>query len=199
MKSKSIAIAVLLCVSIFIQSCAGLSDDAFAHAVKAGNRAETKRLMQPYHSRLEIQERNGRWYNPLQYAIASGDGPAAFTLLKNGAPTSFDGKSLAYNAARVNHRGMANDFVAAGYGTQGDISQAYADASAKREANRRANAASAAMGVIFLAALMGGGGSSSSGSANTVCRNCGANMGIYHSGAYPGYCQTCVASFAGIR
>ena len=76
---------------------------------------------------------------------------------------------------------MANDFVAAGYGTQGDISQAYADASAKREANRRANAASMAMGVMFLAALMGGGGGGQSDSGggglfSKKCPNCGRSF-----------------------
>lgn len=164
MKFESLATALLLCGSLFIQSCSNLNDDAFAHAVKAGNHRETMRLMQPYHGKLEIQEVNGKWYNPLQYAIAAGDKDASFALIERGAPTRFDGKSLAYNAARVNHGDLANSFVTAGYGCRNDISQAYADARAERAAQNRANATALAIGCVFIAALLsspsGGGGSS---------------------------------------
>ena len=167
MSFKSFSTALLLCGALFLQSCSNLSDDAFAHAVKAGNRTETMRLMQPYHGKLQIQETNGKWYNPLQYAIASGDEKVSFALIERGSPTRFDGKSLAYNAARVNHDGLARSFVSAVYGSQGDISQAYADAKAERAARNRSNNAALAMGCVFLAALMGGG--SSHGAGNHIC------------------------------
>ena len=161
--------AVLLCASIFLQSCAGsLSDDAFAHAVKRGDRNQTMSLMQPHHGTLQVQEVNGKWYNPLQYAIASGDKDASFALIDRGAPTSFDGRSLAYNAARVNHGDLARSFANAGYGSSSDINRAYADARAEKEANSRASAAALAVGVVFLAALMSGSGGGG-GSAKCAC------------------------------
>jgi hypothetical protein len=172
MKSKSFLTAVLLSGSLFLQSCSNLSDDAFAHAVKAGNHHETMRLMQPYHGKLEIQEVNGKWYNPLQYSIAAGDKDASFALIERGSPTRLDGKSLAYSAARVNHGDLAKSFASAGYGSQQDISQAYADARAEREANRRAGEAAMVLGCVFIAALLssssGGHGQSSDGTAEWV-------------------------------
>ena len=186
---KSLSAALFLCGALFLQSCANLSDDAFAHAVKAGNRTETMRLMQPYHGKLQIQETNGKWYNPLQYAIASGDKEASFALIERGAPTSFDGKSLAYNAARVNHGDLARSFASAGYGSQSDISQAYADARAMQAARNRSNDAALAMGCVFLLALMGGG--SSHGGGDHICKNCGTDYGSY-PGAN-GNCQRCTA------
>lgn len=187
MKTHHFLTAILLCVSIFLQSCAGsLSDDAFAHAVKRGDRSQTMRLMQPHHGKLQIQEVNGKWYNPLQYAIASGDKEASFALIDQGAPTSFDGRSLAYNAARVNHGDLARSFASAGYGSTSDINRAYADARAERAANSRASAAALAVGVVFLAALMSGSGGGGGGG----CKNCGAST----EGSYgQGYCSRCTA------
>lgn len=155
MKLQQLTIALLLCLCLFLQGCAGsLADDAFAHAVKSGNHSETMRLMRPYHGKLRIQEVNGKWYHPLQYAIASGDRDASFALIGRGAPVRFDGKSLAYNAARVNHGELAREFAASGYGSQGDINQAFADIQAERAAAKKANAAALMLGCVFLAALM---------------------------------------------
>jgi hypothetical protein len=190
MKFKSLTISLVLCASLFLQSCASnLKDDAFAHAVKSGNHTETMRLMQPYHGKLQIQEVNGNWYHPLQYAIANGDKDASFALIQRGSPTQFDGKSLAYNAARVNHGDLARDFAAAGYGSQNDIQQAYADIRAERAATARANKAALAMGCVFLAALMGGG--SSNGGSSHICKGCGTDYGNYPG--TDGYCQRCTA------
>jgi hypothetical protein len=169
MNLKHLTTASIVCAALFLQSCANLSDDAFAHAVKSGSHRETMRLMQPHSGKLQIQEVNGQWYNPLQYSIASGDKDASFALIERGAPTQFDGKSLAYNAARVNHLDLARSFASAGYGSQGDISQAYSDARAERESNNRANAAALAIGCVFIAALLSsasGGGSGSNGREN---------------------------------
>lgn len=169
MKHKHLVTSLTLCAALFLQSCANLSDDAFAHAVKSGNHRETMRLIQPHSGKLQIQEVNGQWYNPLQYAIAAGDKDASFALIERGAPTRFDGRSLAYNAARVNHGELANSFVTAGYGSQSDIRQAYADARAERESRNQANAAALAIGCVFIAALLSsssGGGSSSNGHEN---------------------------------
>ena len=170
MKIHFFMTALLLSAALFLQGCAGsLSDDAFAHAVKRGDHNQTMRLMQPHHGKLQVQEVNGKWYNPLQYAIASGDKDASFALLDRGAPTSFDGRSLAYNAARTNHLDLARSFASSGYGSSSDISRAQADARAERQANSRANTAALAMGVVFLAALMGG---SSGGGGGDRCVNC---------------------------
>lgn len=188
MKMHLFIISVLLCASIFLQSCAGsLSDDAFAHAVKRGDRNQTMRLMQPHHGKLQVKEVNGKWYSPLQYAIASGDKNASFALIDRGAPTSFEGRSLAYNAARVNQGDLARSFANAGYGSTSDINRAYADSRAEKQANSRANAAALAMGVVFLAALMGGGGS---GGGSGSCRNCGVSSSEVGSN---GYCVRCTA------
>lgn len=193
MNLKHLATALTLCVSLFLQSCAGLSDDAFAHAVKAGNHRETMRLMQPHSGKLRIQEVNGKWYNPLQYSIASGDKEASFALLERGAPTQFDGKSLTYNAARAGHSDLARSFASAGYGSHGDISRANADARAEREANRRAGAAALAIGVVFLAALLssssGGGGSNGHGNDGAAQWILEQNQGAAAAGQaqpYPG-------------
>lgn len=189
MNLNHLTATLILCAALFLQSCANLSDDAFAHAVKAGNHRETMRLMQPHSGKLQIQEVNGKWYNPLQYSIASGDKEASFALLERGAPTQFDGKSLAYNAARVNRPNLARSFAEAGYGSQGDISRAYGDAQAQRAANNRASAAALAMGVVVIAALLGGG--SSHGGGEHICRNCGTDYGSYPGAS--GYCQRCTA------
>ncbi len=166
MNAKHLFTACVTCVALFCQSCAGLGDDAFAHAVKSGNRAATQRLMQPYSGKLQIQERNGQWYNPLQYAIASGDEQAAFALLERGAPSSFDGKSLAYNAARVNQLSLAQRFVRAGYGDSSDVQQAAADARSAQQEQNRQSAAMAALGCVFIAALLGGGSAGSNSSTD---------------------------------
>lgn len=150
--------SALLVASLLMQSCASmggaLNDDAFAHAVKSGNHAETMHRMMPHHGKLQIQEKNGRWYNPLQYTIASGDQEASFALLERGAPTSFDGKSLAYNAARTNHPDLANAFANAGYGSRSDINQATAELRAAQRANQRANEAAFVLGTVFLLEAM---------------------------------------------
>lgn len=192
MKVHYLFTALILCAAMFIQGCAGnLSDDAFAHAVKRGDRSQTMRLMQPHHGKLQVQEVNGKWYNPLQYAIASGDKDASFALLDRGAPTSFDGRSLAYNAARANHGDLARSFANAGYGSSGDISRAYADSRAARQSSSRANAAALAMGVVFLAALMSGGGS---GGSSGKCRYC-SNPATDSDGS----CTQCRSFHTGIR
>ncbi|MFD2256856.1 hypothetical protein ACFSSA_09225 [Luteolibacter algae] len=190
MNLKHLTTTLILCAALFLQSCASLSDDAFAHAVKAGNHRETMRLMQPHSGKLRIQEMNGKWYNPLQYSIASGDKEASFALLERGAPTQFDGKSLAYNAARVNRPELASSFADTGYGSHSDISRAQADSRAERQANSRANAAALAMGVVFLAALMGGGSSRSGGGS---CRVCGGD-GIMHEAYGGATCSSCGGS-----
>ena len=191
---RNFATTLILCAALLLQSCANLSDDAFAHAVKAGNHRETTRLMQPHSGKLRIQEVNGKWYNPLQYSIASGDKEASFALLERDAPTSFDGKSLAYNAARVNQPDLARSFANAGYGSHGDINRASADARAEREANRRAGAAALAIGVVFLAALMGGGSSGSGG----ACKMCGRQVSSF-SATHAGCCYHCAGQIAASR
>ncbi len=158
-----------LILVLFLQSCSSISDDAFAHAIKRGDHNQTMRLMQPHHGKLQVQEVNGKWYNPLQYAIAGNDAKASFALLDRGAPTSFDGRSLAYNAARVQNYNLAAEFVANGYGSQADINQARYDTEAARKSQAQANAAALAIGIIFVAALLSSssnGSSSSSSSRN---------------------------------
>lgn len=195
MKFPSIVLSLVLCVAIFLQSCASnLQDDAFAHAVKAGNHQETMRLMQPYHGKLQIQEVNGKWYHPLQYSIANGDKEASFALIQRGSPTRFDGKSLAYNAARVNHGELAREFAAAGYGSQRDISQAQADIRAERVATNKANREALAIGCAFLAALMGGGNSNTnSGTPGLFTERCSVCGRHYHKSVMlnGNYCDQC--------
>lgn len=152
---------LVLSVALFLQACSGVSDDGFAHAIKRGDHAETMRMMQPHHGKLQVQEVNGKWYNPLQYSIASGDKEASFALLERGAPQSFDGRSLAYNAARIGRGELARSFANAGYGTSNDVYSAEAERAAVAERNRQQSEQAMAMGIMFIAALMGGSGSNS--------------------------------------
>lgn len=152
---------VLLVAALALNSCTNLGDDAFAHAVKSGNSRMAVSTIQPGQARLRIHEVNGRVYYPIHYTICRGDADATFTLLANGSPTSLDGRSLAYNAAKVKQPALARQLAAKGYGTASEIAQAEAENRQQRVKHDN-SAAMAAIGIVALMALMGGGGSSHS-------------------------------------
>lgn len=148
----------LLVVALALNSCTNLGDDAFAHAMKSGNARMAASSIQPGQARLRIHEVNGRVYYPIHYTICRGDADATFALLQSGSPTLLDGRSLAYNAAKVKQSSLARQLAAKGYGTQSDIAQAEAENRQQRVTNN--SAALGAIGIVALLALMGGGGSS---------------------------------------
>lgn len=155
MKNITPAIVAVLIPGLLLQSCVGnLADDAFAHAVKSGNSRAAVSTIQPGQARLHIYEQDGRWYYPIQYTIARGDAESTFGLIRSGSPTTLDGRSLAYNAARVNRAGLARTLASSGYGTHSDISQALADNRREHQRSREMNNAAAALGVIALFSLM---------------------------------------------
>lgn len=153
MKPLHHGIVAVLLPCLFLQSCTSLADDAFAHGVKSGNSRAAVSTIQPGQATLHIYERDGRWYYPIHYTIARGDVGSTFALIRNGSPTSLDGKSLAYNAARVKRISLAKELASSGYGKQADIAEALADS--RREQRRSGEAtAMAAVGVVALLALM---------------------------------------------
>ncbi|MEO5913345.1 MAG: hypothetical protein ABIS50_03865 [Luteolibacter sp.] len=145
---------------LLLQSCASLGDDAFAHGVKSGNSRAVVSTIRPGQARLHIYERDGRWYYPIHYTIARGDAASTFALIRNGSPTRLDGRSLAYNAARVRQTRLAKELASSGFGKQQDISEALADNHRERKRNGDANAM-ALLGIVALLAVMGSSSSSS--------------------------------------
>lgn len=139
---------------LFLQGCTNLGDDAFAHSVKSGNSRSAIATIQPGQERLHIYERDGRWYYPIHYTIVRGESESTFSLIRQGSPTRLDGRSLAYNAARINHTSLARELASSGYGSHSDIAQALADNRRERQRRNEANAAGAALAVVVLATLL---------------------------------------------
>jgi hypothetical protein len=183
MKIAPIAGALVACLAV--QSCVGnLNDDGFAHAVKSGDARRAVAMIEPGQARLHITERDGRTYYPIHYAICRGDAETTFALLRNGSPTSLDGKSLAYNAARINRTALARQLAAQGYGTSGDISSALAEnRETKARTSQQVNAG-AALATVALFALMasssGGGEYNHDSSGFTESQNRQMDADEYH-------------------
>ena len=124
-------ISLIICLIVFaiISNTTGLANkqDRFAHALIHGNLKTAEQLFKPKFSNLTIKQTNGQYSVPLQHAIVHGSKNMADTLLNNGAKKTIGGKTLAYYSAREGYESMAKHFVAKGFGSNMDISNARKD------------------------------------------------------------------------
>lgn len=157
-QSKLLALFTLMC---FIPSCA-VPSHQFAHAVHTGNVSAAKSFHQPGYAatKFSVTSAPGKYSLPIQYAILQKNKPMAKFLVENGSPRQLNGRNLAYYCSYEGKDEIAHYFASIGEGSTADIRRAKQDLTARRQQNRRASAATALIGLAFLAAIMSGAGSS---------------------------------------
>lgn len=152
---------VSLClVGVFLSGCA-VQQDQFGYAVMTGNLSTAKATLAPNYARMQIQESNGQYSVPIQYAIIQKDRQMADFLLENGAHTSLKGRSLAYYCGRNGYSSMGYYFAKKGYGSSSEVSKGLSDLAAakRREAEAARRGTMIALGVLaFMMSNSGGGG-----------------------------------------
>jgi hypothetical protein len=186
MKARILITGVLVC-SLALSGCGSMQDDAFAHAMRSGNARMAVSTIQPGQASLRIYERDGRWYYPIHYSIARGDAEATFGLIRAGSPRVLGGRSLAYNAARVNQTQLAGQLASAGYGRRSEIGEALAMNRREQRQNYE-NSAMAAAGVLALLGMMGAasaGGVSSSAEDDHMRNHAGVHQAGQDSNGQP--------------